>query len=197
MILRLTQIVYRLNVGDMICSYWTINPVHYWRKDHSMRSVVCCMVLSCLLLLHVGCAPNFAREAPFKKGDNAPQFSAKDMDGNEFSSEGLKGKYVLLCFWTAGCKFCDDDHPALRKLREKHSDEDLVILGVNVYDDRDTAVSYLKAKNLPWPQILDKTENNAEIEDKYKINSLPTYVLIDQKGSIIGYQISKVPGIPL
>jgi hypothetical protein len=85
----------------------------------------------------------------------------------------------------------------LRKLHEKHSDENLVILGINVYDDRGTAASYLKAKNLPWPQILDKTENNADIEDKYKIDSLPTYVLIDKEGSIIGYQISKVPGIPL
>jgi hypothetical protein len=43
---------------------------------------------------------------------------------------GLRGKVVLLRWWTEGCRFCETTLPAIESLRRREAASDLVVIGV-------------------------------------------------------------------
>ncbi|TBX70073.1 thioredoxin-dependent thiol peroxidase [Flavobacterium silvisoli] len=91
-----------------------------------------------------------------QKGDRAPQFSAKDQDGNIHSLADYKGKKLVLFFYpkadTPGCtaEACD-----LRDNFERFKANNYALLGVSA----DTAKSQTKFKtkyNFPFPLLADE-----------------------------------------
>lgn len=50
--------------------------------------------------------------------------------GRPMALENLRGKVVLLRWWTEGCRFCETTLPALDRLRRDHPADDLVVIGV-------------------------------------------------------------------
>ena len=103
------------------------------------------------------------------------------------SLKDLRGKLVLLDFWTSGCINCIHIIPDLKKLESEFPDE-LVIIGVhsakflNERGSESIRQSILK-NDLEHPVINDK---DFEVWDNYNASAWPTLVLIDPKGKIIG-----------
>ncbi|WP_422926561.1 thioredoxin-like domain-containing protein [Singulisphaera sp. PoT] len=101
--------------------------------------------------------------------------------------EELKGKIVLLDFWTYCCINCHHVLPDLAKLEEKYKNE-LVVIGVHTakfFAEQDTEnirrkVSEYKIKH---PVINDA---NQVIWNRFEVNSWPTLVLIDPEGKYVG-----------
>ena len=129
-------------------------------------------------------------------GTIAPHFFAKDTSGNEFYSGFVKGKYVLLDFWASWCLPCRENSPHLINLFKKYKDNGLRIVGIA--DDRDLdkwklAITADKTniwthiRREPNPDLKKKGLNDVnDINEKYGIATLPTYILIDGYGVIIG-----------
>ncbi len=103
------------------------------------------------------------------------------------SLKDLRGKLVLLDFWTSGCINCIHIIPELKMLEQKYHDE-LVVIGVhsakfmNERSSESIRQSILKY-GLEHPVVNDK---DFTIWDSYTANAWPTLVLIDPKGKIIG-----------
>ena len=74
---------------------------------------------------------------------SAPEF--KDIknwsDNATHSIKELKGKVVLLDFWTYTCIFCLRTIPTIKKIKEKYSDKGLVVFGIH-------SAEYEFAKNI-------------------------------------------------
>lgn len=49
--------------------------------------------------------------------------------GGPLSLAGLRGKVVLMRFWTEKCRFCEMTLPALEQLRTRHANDGLVVIG--------------------------------------------------------------------
>ena len=64
--------------------------------------------LCCLLLAGLSCA-GFAQD--IRAGVQAPDFTAKKVDGTTFTLSSLQGKYVVLDFWGSWCKWCIKGFP--------------------------------------------------------------------------------------
>lgn len=99
----------------------------------------------------------------------------------------LRGKLVLLDFWTSGCINCIHIIPDLKKLESEFPDE-LVIIGVHsakfLNERSSESIRQAILKNdLEHPVINDK---DFEVWDNYNASAWPTLVLIDPKGKIIG-----------
>jgi DNA-binding beta-propeller fold protein YncE len=103
------------------------------------------------------------------------------------SLRDLRGKLVLLDFWTSGCINCIHIIPDLKKLELKYHDE-LAVIGVHsakfLNEGSSESIRQAILKNdLEHPVINDKS---FEVWDSYNASAWPTLVLIDPKGKIIG-----------
>jgi len=100
---------------------------------------------------------------------------------------GLRGKVVLLDFWTSGCINCQHIIPDLERLEEEFAEE-LVIIGVHSgkYDreqeDQSVRESILEF-GLRHPVVNDP---DFVIWSLYGARAWPTLVLIDPAGGIVG-----------
>lgn len=63
-------------------------------------------------------------------GHPAPAWTFTRWIGPPQSLAGLRGKVVLLRWWTEGCHFCAATLPGLESLRRAHADDGLVVIGV-------------------------------------------------------------------
>ena len=100
----------------------------------------------------------------------------------------LRGKIVLLDFWTYGCINCIHVIPELKRLEEKFADE-LVVIGVHSAKfanegDTDNIRQIILRYELEHPVIND---NNFAVWQTYGANAWPTFVLIDPEGNVLGF----------
>lgn len=129
-------------------------------------------------------------ESQVKSSIQAPDFP----DGMEWlntnhpiSLKDLKGKIVLLDFWTYCCINCMHVFPDLKKLEEEYPKE-LVIIGVHsakftTEQETNNIREAILRYNLTHPVVNDK---NLKIWNRYNAHAWPTFVLINPNGNIIG-----------
>ena len=116
-------------------------------------------------------------------GKPAPALALTDMQGKHFTLDSLKGKTVLLDFWTTWCVGCRADGPALDKLYAKYGGQNLEILGISVGEDRAIVEKFLRDHRHAYP-ILLTAEN--EVPHLFQVGALPTYMVIDKDGTLSG-----------
>lgn len=131
-------------------------------------------------------------------GTAAAAFASMDINGQPLSLSDLKGKVVLLDFWASWCVPCRKANPHLKELYTQYKDKGFEIVGVSDDDSKPDLWKAAVAKDgLPWKHILrgmkmtregDKVniDRSKDILEFYNISSLPTQILIDQQGKIIG-----------
>ena len=103
------------------------------------------------------------------------------------SIKGLRGKVVLLDFWTYGCINCLHIIPDLKKLEAKYPNE-LVVIGVHsakfaTESDAGNLRQAVMRYGLEHPVVSDK---EMRIWNEYAVRAWPTQVLIDPDGRIVG-----------
>ena len=115
-------------------------------------------------------------------------------DGTALALSELVGKtdYVLVDFWASWCGSCRRLMPALKELYESyHPLGKLEILGVSC--DRDEA-AWLKAieeDEVPWLHIRDQRAEPYNPCDLYGISAIPTTILINKEGMIVGRNLNE------
>lgn len=100
----------------------------------------------------------------------------------------LRGKVVLLDFWTYGCINCMHIIPDLKKLEEKYADE-LVVIGVHSAKfenegETDNIRNVILRYELEHPVVND---NQFQVWSEYGARAWPTLVLIDPDGNVLGF----------
>ena len=103
------------------------------------------------------------------------------------SLAGLKGKVVLLDFWTYGCINCMHIIPDLKKLEKKYPNE-LVVIGVHSAKfDNEKDTENIRRIVLRY-EIEHPIVNDADFKiwNAYAVNAWPTRYLIDPAGYVIG-----------
>lgn len=124
----------------------------------------------------------------------APAFRALDLEGNEFSSEELAERVVLLDFWATWCQPCVDDLPRLSKLHERYSDRGLTVVGLSTDEGERAArkvARMLEKRKASHPVYMDATDYPAWAV--YDVRVVPTQFLIDAGGNIVAQWSGKIP----
>jgi len=122
-------------------------------------------------------------------GNMAAGFQKKDINNKEISLEEFKGQYVLLDFWASWCKPCRVGNPHLIDLYNKYHKKGIEFIGV-ASDDNNIPAWHKAVKKDQigiWRHTLSGTKDQGDdIGSSYAIHTLPTKILIDPNGKIIG-----------
>lgn len=122
-------------------------------------------------------------------GEEAADFTLTDLEGNKVSLKDFRGKKVYLNFWATWCPPCRQEMPDLEKIHRKYKDKDLVVLAVNIGENKATVEDYIKSSNLTFTVLLDTDQRVAA---EYRINSIPQSYFIDREGRIAAKQIGSM-----
>ena len=119
-----------------------------------------------------------------QKGEPAPDFILRSLDGQTIRLSELRGRLVLLNFWATWCGPCKAEMPDLQAVYEEHKDE-LVVLAVNVEgrsleESRRLAVDFRDELGLTFPIVLDSP--NGDVFHQYKLKGMPDSFFVDREG---------------
>jgi len=116
-----------------------------------------------------------------KIGDEAPNFTLVDMQGDKHSLEEYKGQGVFLNFWGTWCKPCEREFPIIDRYYNEYKEKDIQVLAINIAESDFVVQNYIDRKGLTFPVLIDK---NKSVMEAYNINPLPTTILINSEGKI-------------
>jgi len=128
------------------------------------------------------------------EGSMAKNFTATTIDENKLSLSDYKGKYVLIDFWASWCLPCRKLNPHLKELYSRYKEKGFEVIGVSDDDRNPDAWRKAVAEDaLPWKHVLrgmkivnGRPDFSNDISAGFNVSSLPTHVLIDPNGKIIG-----------
>jgi thiol-disulfide isomerase/thioredoxin len=136
----------------------------------SSRPLFVAVLLSAVTLFSAGAA-----------NEPAPRFNAVTTAGEKFTNASIKGKVVLLEFWTTWCKYCVAEADYVDKLDKEYRDKGLIVLAINVGEPKKLVKKYLEAHPRTCRIVLMEDTNLAAM---YAATVYPIYVVIDKDGNI-------------
>ncbi len=131
----------------------------------------------------------FGSPAEYKSSESA---TAPDLATGEWiNSEPLKladlrGRVVLIEFWTFGCYNCRNTLPFVKSWDDRYRDKGLTVIGVHSPEfDEERKVENLRREvaslEIHYPVI---TDNDYQTWNAYKVEAWPTVFLLDKQGRI-------------
>lgn len=119
-----------------------------------------------------------------EKGNLAPDFELRTVDGKAMKLSSLRGKKVIVNFWATWCPPCRLEMPEMEKFYTKNKNEGIEILAVNLTKaekSRADVPAFIEAYGITFPVLLDE---NSDVARLYKVSSIPASFIIDTQGVI-------------
>lgn len=110
-----------------------------------------------------------------------PAFKLVTLNGNLLASEDLRGKIVILNFWATWCPPCRSEMPLLQTIAQEQAANNVVVVAIDVGEDRGTVAQYAQDLGLTFPILLDE---QASIPEIFQVNAMPTSFFVDRAGVI-------------
>jgi cytochrome c biogenesis protein CcmG/thiol:disulfide interchange protein DsbE len=119
-------------------------------------------------------------------GSPAPAFALPIMingvAGSRVNITEYRGKVVVVDFWASWCPPCRAQAPIIDRVARRRAGKDVTFLGVSTAgDDWARAVQFAKAENLSYVSLFD---GDSKVSDAYRVQSLPTLVVLDRQGNV-------------
>lgn len=111
---------------------------------------------------------------------------ATEWVNGDVNMDQLKGKPVLVHFWSISCGLCKTGMPDVLKIRDQYKDKGLQVIGIHMpRSEKDTEVGPVKETiekyEMTHPQAID---NQHSIVDAYENEFVPAFYLFDAEGQL-------------
>lgn len=133
---------------------------------------------------------NAAMNAPETKLDP----NLRDINGNRVKLSSLKGKIVLLAFWSTTSELSIKENLALKELYNTYKPKGFEIYQISLDEDEAAWKKAVKFDELPWISVREDDPLNPFNARLYNVRSLPSNFLYDRNGEILS---SGLHGKPL
>jgi thiol-disulfide isomerase/thioredoxin len=146
------------------------------------------LVLGVSIVMLFSAVAAFGQDKPAKKeipkllpvGEVAPDWTLHDAAGKPRTLSEYRGKVVVMDFWATWCGPCKEVMPRMQKLFEKYQDRDVVVLGVDAWEQKD-AVAFMQQKKFAYSLLL----KGEEIAESYRVTILPSVYIVGVDGRVI------------
>ena len=152
------------------------------------------------LMAIVLAAGSAAAQQSLRLGTAAPAFSGSFLDGTPMDLESMKGRVVVMTFWSTRCAICHHELPKMNALAGRHNTADVAFLALSM-ENPDKIRPYVRANPFRFQIVPDSFGVVLKYADRGREGNLdmgfPSFFVIDQSGVIrhraSGYD--KIPGI--
>ncbi|MCY4029948.1 MAG: TlpA disulfide reductase family protein [Acidobacteria bacterium] len=144
-----------------------------------------------LLATAAACTPDFHYagddEAPsvaaIERARVLPELRGRRLDGVEESVGAYRGRVLLIDVWATWCRPCVDALPELRALVAELPADRFALLAISVDGALETVTDLMEREPMPWHNW--HVGMGSEAERILGIQSLPTYLLVDEEGVVL------------
>ena len=121
-------------------------------------------------------------------GQKAPDFTMNDVNDKPIalSSQIGKSKLILIDFWASWCGPCRQENPNVVKVFMEYNKKGFDVYGVSLDRKKEDWLKAIEKDQLTWTHVSDLKFWNNEAAKLYAVNSIPSNLLIDNTGTIIG-----------
>lgn len=120
---------------------------------------------------------------PLNNAGNVKNIEFRTINGESFDLQSLKGKPVLITFWSTDCPSCIEEIPHLIELHQRYANRGLKIIAVTMqYTPPNQVIAMKEAKQLPYAIALDPDATLAHNFGNVLLT--PTSFLINPNGEI-------------
>lgn len=139
--------------------------------------------LVCLLLMSTT-GPAMARVAVpglTPMDSPAPGFDLVDIQGERHRLADYRGRVVIVNFWATWCPPCIAELPSMQRAWEQLRPEGILLLGINVGEDRKTIEAFDQKHPVDFPLLVDA---DSTASDDWPIRGMPTTFVVDGQGRV-------------
>lgn len=109
-------------------------------------------------------------------------FQSRTMEGSPFRLESLKGKVVLLYFWSSRDQGLQQEVAALQTLHDQYREQGFEVIGIGLDESLKDARATLATLKPRWPNLWDDRKQGVlKVMESYGINAIPTWILLDRE----------------
>jgi len=128
-----------------------------------------------------------------EQGENSPEIILPNPNGQEIALSSLRGKVVLLQFWSALDRNSRILNEALVEAYRKYKNRGFEIYQVSIDENRVEWVDAIDQDGLTWINVGDMEGSN-QAARAYNIQTIPYNYLLNEEGEIIAQNL-KGPGL--
>jgi thiol-disulfide isomerase/thioredoxin len=119
-----------------------------------------------------------------KLNQPAPKFSLPNARKQIRSLSGYRGKVVFINFWASWCAPCQEELPELSRLAADYRGKKVVIVAINVDQDRNAAKKLIAKLGLTTSPIDILWDTKSKVVSVYDIETMPSSFILDARGVI-------------
>jgi thiol-disulfide isomerase/thioredoxin len=113
----------------------------------------------------------------------------KTIDGNRIALSSLKGKYVLLTFWSIQSKECIEENLQLKEFYKLYNKKGFEIYQINLDESEENWKAAVRFDELPWINTREDDPRDPKNAKLFNVQSLPANYLFDKENKIIAKDI--------
>jgi hypothetical protein len=125
----------------------------------------------------------------FQVGDSLPELVLPNQYGQPVSTYSIKGKYVLLDFWSTWSKGSREFSAAKKEAKKRIDSSRFDMISVAVDGEKDTWHKVINFEGYTWPQLIDEKMWQGEAVKKLKFDSIPFNFLMGPDRKVVAKAI--------
>lgn len=130
-------------------------------------------------------------------GEQAPEISMMNQEGQMTNLSDLRGNVVLVDFWASWCGPCRKIRPEIVKIYNEFHDSDFKsadnfeVFSVSLDSNKESWKKAISSEKMTWDNhVCDFKKWNSEAAKTYGIKGIPFNVLLDENGIVLGKNLS-------
>jgi len=181
----------------------------------NLRLLLSALTVAAVMLAVAGCAANENLSTQYREGDNKgfisgdfrvveiPDaergdpvvFEGVSERGETISSDDYRDRVYVVNFWYAACGPCIAEAPLLEQVWQENQAAGVGFLGINIYDQPGTAVSFAEDNGITYPSVIDVNEGSVKLAfaAATPIQATPTTLVMDRDGRVAARIIGQLP----
>ena len=135
-------------------------------------------------------------EIPLEQRSEPIVFSGVTEHGDTVTSDDFRGQVLVVNFWYNGCAPCRAEAGDLQKVFAEYDGAGATFLGVNIYDQPDTAISFAQTYGVTYPSVMATSDGPLKMAfaAEASLQAAPTTLVIDATGRVTARIVGAIDG---